>query len=108
MSEDIIGEAGGIPGLVRIIADHRGNYKRVDIDDLVFQKTDKDLVSDLFVAALNDLTKKMQERALEKIRNTHKSTSNILDQLLGGNGKTKVFELPPIQIDTDNDDDDER
>jgi len=106
MNEDIIGEAGGIPGLVRIIADHQGHYRRVEIDDLVFKETDKDLVSALFVAALNDLTKKMQERAMEKIRNSPRPTGSFLDQLLGG--KAKVFELPPIQLDVDVDNDEDK
>ena len=94
MKEEIIGEAGGIPGLVRIIADHVGQVRRVEIDDLVFQKTDKGLISDLFVAALNNLNDQLRLKALEKIRKRTKPT--LLDAL--GLGSADVIELPPLEL----------
>lgn len=82
MSEDIVGESGGIPGLVRIFCDDKGRARRVEIDDLVFQKTDKQLISDLFVSALDDMNKKIVEKQRENIRNQPR-TSGGLEKLLG-------------------------
>lgn len=102
MKEDIVGEAGGIPGLVRIIADNLGQVRRVEIDDLVFKETDKDLISDLFVAALNDLNQKTKQKALKKLREKT-SPNKILEQLLNPGS---VIDAPPIEIDTGIDEDD--
>jgi len=57
----IIGEAGA--GLVRVISDGYGRPKSVEIDDIVFRETEKRLVSDLFVAAMNDNMRRCQENA---------------------------------------------
>ena len=54
LDKRFVGEAGGIPGLVRITVNGAGQALKVEIDDLVFKETDKQLISDLFVAALND------------------------------------------------------
>ena len=48
MIDEIVAESGA--GLVRIIYRDGAPYK-VEIDDLVFKKTEKQLVSELFVAA---------------------------------------------------------
>lgn len=77
-SEDVVGESGGIPGLVRIIFDSAGYPKRVEIDDLVFNEADKQLISDLFVAALNDASEKLRDRARERFLRKHNKLSDIL------------------------------
>lgn len=105
MKEDIVGESGGIPGLVRIISDHLGQVKRVEIDDLVFKETDKNLVSDLFVAALDDFNSKVRQRALEKLREKNGPGGGLLEQLLNA-GPSRVVDLPPAEIDTDVDEND--
>ena len=81
-NEDIVGESGGIPGLVRITCDSLGNPKKVEIDDLVFKETDKQLVSDLFVAALDDLNQKILEKGREQLS----QNKSALKKLLGGSG----------------------
>jgi len=61
LKKEYIGNAGGIPGLVIITIDSYGRASKVEIDDLVFNKTDKQFISDLFVAALNDAYAQLEE-----------------------------------------------
>jgi len=51
-----IGEAGA--GLVKITINITGVVYNVEIDDLIFTKTDKQLISDLFAAAMNNAYEK--------------------------------------------------
>lgn len=108
--ENIVGEAGGIPGLVRIICDPAGNPLKVEIDDLVFKEEDKGLVSDLFVAAINDMNDKLVKRAYEKIRRERKKYS-LGDLLNAPVRKGPLFPFsshnPPIEGVEDDDGEDE-
>lgn len=60
---EIIGEAGA--GLVKVIYSRNGEPLRVEIDDLIFKETDKQLVSDLFVAATKQAIEKFAKIAIE-------------------------------------------
>lgn len=71
-NDEIVGEAGGIPGLVRIIGNKHGQPIRVEIDDLIFKEEDKQLISDVFVAALNDFMVKTGDRAIQELRDAIK------------------------------------
>lgn len=62
--ENITGEAGG--GLVTIVYDNLGRPLRVEIADEIFTKDDKDFISDLFVAAINDGYKKLLKLVYDK------------------------------------------
>lgn len=66
IDREFLGEAGGFPGLVRITLRGDGRAKRVEIDDLVFKETDKDLISDLFVAALNHAYEQLDAATLKE------------------------------------------
>ena len=76
LKKEYTGHAGGIPGLVRVTIGTDSRARKVEIDDLVFKETDKQLISDLFVAALNDafnqldsdLRKEMTNRIKDAIR----------------------------------------
>lgn len=63
---EVIGEAGA--GLVRLTYNGFNELTKVEIDDLIFKETDKQLISDLFVAASRQATKKLSEVAMEEMR----------------------------------------
>jgi len=50
--QSFTGESGA--GLVKVTINTAGRASRVEIDDLIFKETDKQLISDLFIAALNN------------------------------------------------------
>jgi len=70
MKKEYLGEAGGIPGLVRVTINNIGLPLKVEIDDLVFKETDKELISDLFVAAMNDAYAKLDKDYQEALVNS--------------------------------------
>lgn len=72
----IIGEAGA--GLVKVTYRNGVPFK-VEIDDLVFKETDKQLVSELFVAALMDTEKKLIEEARSKYSNKYPTINDIIN-----------------------------
>ena len=57
----VIGEAGA--GLVKYTTNGYGQPLKIEIDDVIFKETDKQLISDLFCAAVSDNIKKCQETA---------------------------------------------
>lgn len=59
----ITGESGA--GLVRVTYDTIGRPISVEIADEIFSKEDKQLVSDLFVAAIRDVHKKLDQITTE-------------------------------------------
>lgn len=59
----VVGEAGA--GLVKITTNGIGEPISVEIDDLIFKETDKQLVSDLFCAAIRDNQQKCQIKSRE-------------------------------------------
>ena len=83
MTEEIVGESGG--GLIRIICDDFGRPLRVEIADEIFNKEDKQLISDLFVAAMNDSVAKAAESVTEKIiqKRGHFKIDTFLKDMLG-------------------------
>jgi len=86
LKKEYTGHAGGIPGLVRITINASGRATRVEIDDLIFNKEDKDLISKLFVVALNDA----YDQADEDLK------TNLIDKMkdvYGGNEGIKIMNL---------------
>ncbi|KKM00423.1 hypothetical protein LCGC14_1804560 [marine sediment metagenome] len=69
MNKKIVGESGA--GLVKITLNYLGKAIQVEIDDLIFKETDKQLVSDLFVAALNNVFEKYDTIIKEQIAKTY-------------------------------------
>lgn len=67
-SGEIVGEAGA--GLVKVVYSRLGVPVRVEIDDLIFKKEDKQLISDLFVAATKQALEKFAQMLAESRRNT--------------------------------------
>ncbi|MEP5762080.1 MAG: YbaB/EbfC family nucleoid-associated protein [Litoreibacter sp.] len=57
----VVGESGA--GLVKATADAKGTLKALDIDPSIFNPTEKEVVEDLILAAINDAQSKAQERA---------------------------------------------
>jgi DNA-binding YbaB/EbfC family protein len=56
---EVEGVAGG--GLVRILATAKGRIRRVTIDESLLQPSEKQMVEDLVVAALNDARAKADQ-----------------------------------------------
>jgi nucleoid-associated protein EbfC len=57
----VVGEAGA--GLVKYTSNGYGQPVKIEIDDVIFKETDKQLISDLFCAAVRDNITKCQEQA---------------------------------------------
>jgi len=70
MSEEFVGESGG--GLVKVIFNDKGKAIKVEMDDSIFTKDDKQFISDLFVSAVNS--------GFEKV-DVKKPGLNMLDYL---------------------------
>ncbi len=73
MKEKFTGESGA--GLVKITLNYFGKADRIEIDDLIFKKTDKELISDLFVAALNDALNKFDIAVKEQMMKIYSKRS---------------------------------
>lgn len=77
MSEKLFtGQSGA--GLVKITIDTNGQAHHVEIDDLIFVKEDKQLISDLFVAALNDAYKQVDEEFEQQYNRKNKGIKNLI------------------------------
>ena len=59
MNSNYVGEAGG--GLVKVVVNAKGYVSSVDIDDSIFKSDDKQFISDLFAAAVNNAFTKVEE-----------------------------------------------
>lgn len=70
------GQSGA--GLVKITIDANGQAHHVEIDDLVFTKEDKQLISDLFVAALNDAYRRVDEEFERRYDKKGKGLKNLI------------------------------
>ena len=75
---EIIGEAGA--GLVKVVYNGLGEPLRVEIDDLIFKETDKQLISDLFVAATKQVIEKFSKIAIEAYVAQQKQHNILLDR----------------------------
>ena len=61
---EVEGQAGG--GLVKVTMTGRHDVKRVSIDDSVFQD-DKEMLEDLFAAAVNDAVRQVEKVSQDKM-----------------------------------------
>ncbi len=61
---EVTGQAGG--GLVSVVMTGRHEVRRVDIDESLFED-DRDMISDLVAAAVNDAVRKVQETTQERM-----------------------------------------
>lgn len=63
---------------MKITIDANGQAHHVEIDDLVFTKEDKQLISDLFVAALNDAYRRVDEEFERRYDKKGKGLKNLI------------------------------
>jgi len=77
---EITGQSGG--GLVSVVMNGRHEVRRVDIDDSLFDD-DRDMISDLVAAAMNDAVRKVQETSQER-----------MSQMTAGMGLPPGMKLP--------------
>ena len=61
---EVTGQAGG--GMVSVVMTGRYDVKRVSIDPSLM-KDDKDMLEDLFVAAVNDAVRQIEKRSKERM-----------------------------------------
>ena len=59
---EVTGESGA--GLVKVIMTGRHDVKRVELDDSMMEE-DKEMLEDLFAAAVNDAVRKIEQRNQE-------------------------------------------
>lgn len=85
LNKEYVGEAGA--GLVKITINAAGIAKKVDIDDSIFNNEDKNFISDLFCAALNDAIRKADADIRQQAAGYYGSLPKInLNDLLGPKG----------------------
>ena len=65
-SIEVEGVAGG--GLVKVIATAKGDIKSISIDETLLKPSEKEMIEDLVLAAINDSKKKAEERASEEMK----------------------------------------
>ena len=65
-SIEVEGIAGG--GLVKVTATAKGEIKRVNLDESIMKKEEKEITEDLIVAAINDAKQKGELKAQEKMK----------------------------------------
>ncbi len=61
---EVTGQAGG--GMVSVVMTGRHDVKRVNIDPSLM-KDDKDMLEDLFAAAVNDAVRQIEKRSQERM-----------------------------------------
>ncbi len=61
---EVTGQAGG--GMVSVVMTGRHDVKRVNIDPSLM-KDDKDMLEDLFAAAVNDAVRQVEKRSQERM-----------------------------------------
>ena len=64
---EVEGISGG--GLVKVIANAKGEIKRIHLDDSIVKVDEKEITEDLIVAAINDAKKKGEAAAQEEMKN---------------------------------------
>ncbi len=53
---EVEGASGG--GLIKVVASAKGSIKRINIDDSLLKKDEKEILEDLIIAAINDARQK--------------------------------------------------
>jgi hypothetical protein len=74
----VTGESGG--GMVRVTVNGKKQLVKIEIEDDIFDKNDKELMQDLVVAATNKAIEEAEIRAKEELK---KSTQGILPDIPG-------------------------
>ena len=65
-SIEVEGISGG--GLVKVIANAKGEIKRIHLDDSIVKVHEKEITEDLIVAAINDAKKKGEAATQEEMK----------------------------------------
>ena len=63
---EVEGISGG--GLVKVIATAKGDIKRINIDESLLKKEEKEMTEDLIIAAINDAKQKGEAAAQEEMK----------------------------------------
>ncbi len=63
---EVEGSSGG--GLVKVTATAKGNFKKISIDDSLFNNHEKEILEDLITAAINDAKQKGENAAQEEMK----------------------------------------
>ncbi len=63
---EVEGSSGG--GVVKVVATAKGVFKRISIDDSLMQKSEKEILEDLIIAAINDAKQKGETVAQEEMK----------------------------------------
>ena len=66
-SIEVEGISGG--GLVKVIANAKGEIKRIKLDDSIMKVEEKEIAEDLIIAAINDAKQKGELAAQEEMKN---------------------------------------
>ena len=78
---EVEGSSGG--GMVKIIMNCKNEIKKIDIDQSIINKDEKEVMEDLVVAALNDAKTKAEEKSQEEMK-----------KLTGGLGLPPGMKMP--------------
>ena len=65
-SIEVEGSSGG--GMVKVIATAKGDIKRINIDDSLLKKEEKEMMEDLIIAAINDAKQKGEAASQEEMK----------------------------------------
>ena len=63
---EVEGISGG--GLVKVIATAKGDIKRINIDESLLKKEEKEMTEDLIIAAINDAKQKGETASQEEMK----------------------------------------
>ena len=74
----VTGESGG--GMVKVTVNGKKQLVKIEIEDDIFDKNDKELMQDLIVAATNKAVEEAEIKAKEELK---KSTEGILPDIPG-------------------------
>ena len=66
-SINVEGSAGG--GMVKVTVNAKGDIKKIDIDESLMNKKEKEMTEDLVLAAINDAKNKAENVAAEEMKN---------------------------------------
>ena len=80
-SLEVEGTSGG--GMVKVVMNCKNEIKKIDIDQSIINKDEKEVMEDLIVAALNDAKTKAEEKSQEEMK-----------KLTGGLGLPPDMKMP--------------
>ena len=78
---EVEGTSGG--GMVKVVMNCKNEIKKIDIDQSIINKDEKEVMEDLVVAALNDAKTKAEEKSQEEMK-----------KLTGGLGLPPDMKMP--------------